>query len=299
MRKYALMVAATMVAALAVTSTAGATQVEKKWVCHATGSESNPFVLINVPTNSAHLDSTKKGFHVNDKAPLVVEDENGRPIGLTCGEPGSPPTPPFTGDITFTLIAANCKPGEVGIPGFEVTVFVHEKFKDGELESFSAEDEHGRDVTEQVLFTFPATCIPVLQGPTGPQGPAGGTGPAGANGLPGATTTTTVLTATPRSCTSRRVYRFLVRKRFRGRLLTNVRASDPGANSVTVRRLGRRFLVTADYRGKKVGVFASQRHILVTASVGRLRLRFNENVDLCRNPNGAQNAPSASGLSHL
>jgi hypothetical protein len=103
------------------------------------------------------------------------------------------------------------------------------------------------------------------------------------------------------TCTSKRVYRFLVRKRYTdGHLIKSVRAKDPDAK-MTIKRLttGKnkgRLQVTADYRGKKFTAFTHQRHIVVSALVAtRGWLVLNEDVDLCRPANGNQNAPSASG----
>lgn len=146
-------------------------------------------------------------------------------------------------------------------------------------------------------------------GPVGPQGPPGppgkdgvGTGgapgpagPAGKDGLDGSTSHTSILVpTTPKVCTSRRVYTFEVRKRYKGQLVTAVRASAKGGKVTTFKR-GGRYFVRVDYRSLKVGAFTSTRHITVTGVVGGKRLYFNEDVDLCRPKEGHQNAPSASG----
>jgi LPXTG-motif cell wall-anchored protein len=75
---------------------ASATQ-EKEWVCHATGSQTNPFVLIKVPTHTPHLNVEHPNFHENDVAPevIVVDDETFRfcpgPVGPEG--PAGPPGP--------------------------------------------------------------------------------------------------------------------------------------------------------------------------------------------------------------
>jgi hypothetical protein len=103
------------------------------------------------------------------------------------------------------------------------------------------------------------------------------------------------------TCTSKRVYRFLVRKRYTdGHLIRSVRAKDSGAKMtvkrITTGKLKGRLQVTADYRGLKVTGFTHTRHIEVDALVAtRGWLVLNENADLCRSANGHQNAPSASG----
>jgi hypothetical protein len=47
---------------------------EKKYICHATGSEKNPYVLLHVPTNSAHFDKDK---HPDDVKPYW---KHGKPV---------------------------------------------------------------------------------------------------------------------------------------------------------------------------------------------------------------------------
>lgn len=154
-----------------------------------------------------------------------------------------------------------------------------------------------------------ALCGPPPAGPAGPKGDkgdTGATGATGANGKDGATgqtgkdgSSSTVIDRVGKlpTCTSHRVYKFVVRKRYHGRVITGpVKASDRGAKISIKRNAKGRYVVSADYSGLKVGAFTYQRHIFVSAVVaGRGRLAFNENVDLCRPANGAQNAPSASG----
>ena len=143
--------------ALAVPAVAPAT--EKEWICHGTGSESNPFVLIKVPLNSAHW--TKHKPDGRDKLP--VEVDNGREDGKRLSCDGQHPTPPFTGEIRFDLelIVAVCPTGQTGVDGFTLTV---EVYKDGEL-------------ADSDTVTVAARCIP--------PGPAGPPGPPGNDGLPG------------------------------------------------------------------------------------------------------------------
>jgi hypothetical protein len=175
---------------LAVAAVASASQQDKEWICHGTGSDSNPYVLINVPTNSAHF--TKHLVDGSDKLPVKVDG------GLSCGGEDSPPTPPFTGNITFTLVQASCAEGEQGVPGFEV---IMEQFSHGDY----LLTIDGRDTGEQVIFDFPPTCISTGTGPAGPAGPAGPTGPAGSSGVPGANATTPA-TTTSKACVSRRTF---------------------------------------------------------------------------------------------
>lgn len=138
---------------------------------------------------------------------------------------------------------------------------------------------------------------PGSSGPAGPAGPSGPAGPPGASGKDGTDTSILIIrreTVGPKTCVAKRVYVFEVRKRYQNRLVRFVRASEPGAKVSVSKRHGRYF-VRVDYRGLKVGAFTSNRHIRVTAVVGGKRLVFNEDVDLCRPADGAQNAPSASG----
>jgi hypothetical protein len=178
---------------------AGAAQVDKAPICHGTGSESNPYVLIVVPTNSAHF--TKHLVAGDDKLPVEVEG------GLSCGGEDSPPTPPFTGTITFTLDGAKCADGEQGVPGFTV---LSEQFVKGEY----VLDVQGREIQETVLFVYPATCIKVGAGPTGPAGPAGPAGPSGTAGLTSVLNTVTTLPA-GKCSGSRRFSLFLPVKQLR------------------------------------------------------------------------------------
>jgi len=277
MRKLAL---AGIVAACTLVVPAAALATEsppphKALICHGTGSDTNPFVLLDVPVNSAHFKSHLPDGR--DHLPTPVEDANGRVIGQTCGEPGSPPTPPFTGRLLFTLVVAECDVGEVGVPGFTVSVFAREDFRDGELEAAEAIDEHGHDVTEQVIFEFPATCIPVIAGPpgapgapgangqngqngqngangqNGQNGAPGATGPAGAPGAPGRSVATAV-------CTSSRTARWVlvVRRSVRVR---NVTASFEGRRAPIRRRtLGGRvsYVVTIDATGLNRGIYTAR-----------------------------------------
>jgi len=70
----ALFLASTMLAAPAL-ATGGhddGKDKEKKYICHATGSEKNPYVLLRVPTNSAHFDKDK---HPDDVKPVFDKDK--------------------------------------------------------------------------------------------------------------------------------------------------------------------------------------------------------------------------------
>lgn len=239
---------------------------DRHWVCHGTGSQSNPFVLIDVPLNSAHFNKLLE--EGTDFVATVGED--GLPTEDACGpvDEDHPPAPKFDGKIEFTLVGAECAAGQAGVPGFTADWFLFSK----------------GDLVDSGAFEYPATCLDL------------GTGPAGATGAAGANTT--VIVQQPLStCTSKRVYKFVVRKRFAGRLLRYVRVSAAGAKT-KVQKVNGRYVVTADFSGLTVGQFTSQRHIKVTARVGNLphRVTFNENVDLCRPANGKQNAPSASAL---
>lgn len=208
-----LVLFAMTVTTLAVAAPALATQPAKAWICHGTGSATNPDVLLDVPTNSAHF--TKHLPDGRDHLPNLVDaNQDPAPPNLTCGEPGTPPTPPFTGRITFTLIAAACKPGELGVPGFEVTVLVREDVKDGEDLELRATDNDGRDVTEQVLFTFPFTCLPTIAGPAGTPGANGAPGPAGPAGPAGPTGARGPAGPNIKVCVSRRAFRLHLPPRF-------------------------------------------------------------------------------------
>lgn len=169
MKKFLIAVLA-VAFSLALVGSASATQT-KTWVCHATGSESNPYVLIHVANVSAHIPK-----HEGDK--LATFDENGRP---TCdGDEEQPPAEKFDGALyEFDTIAAECGDGEVGVNGFTVTQVT---YLDGE------------ETDRQVVFTQEPTCVPLTPGPQGdpgapgeqgPAGPAGQDGAAGANGANG------------------------------------------------------------------------------------------------------------------
>ena len=177
---FAVLIATGMVAAFISAPAAVAdppSENEKAWICHGTGSESNPFVLINVPLNSAHWVSHKPDGR--DKEP----EENDH--GKSCGDGRD--TPPFTGKIDFDLelILAVCPTGHTGIDGFKLTV---ELFKNGHL-------------IDSDTVTVASKCVPPgpigppgPPGPPGPIGPGGPVGPGGPQGLPGVTP---VVTAEP------------------------------------------------------------------------------------------------------
>jgi hypothetical protein len=70
-----------LLAALFVASTMAAVPVfasgdyddkdkDKKYICHATGSDKNPYVLLYVPKNSAHFDKDK---HPDDVKPYFKD----------------------------------------------------------------------------------------------------------------------------------------------------------------------------------------------------------------------------------
>lgn len=136
-------------------------------------------------------------------------------------------------------------------------------------------------------------------GPAGPAGPAGppGVGTQGPAGPPGPGILVPI--NEPKSCSSTRTYKFVVRKRYKGELVTQVRAHTEGATTTVHKaRSGKykgRYIVTVRFN-VDVGPFNSTRHITVTGKVGAGgRELFNEDADLCRKKNGHQNAPSASG----
>ena len=170
--KYLLGALCAVAVTFAIPATAGATnpEPEKAWICHGTGSESNPYVLINVPLVSAHW--VKHEPAGRDKAPTLVE-KDGRDPYKSCD--GEKPTPPFTGriDLDLELIPAVCTTLEVGIDGFTLTI---ELYKDGEL-------------IDSDTVTVAPQCVPPgpagPPGPPGPPGPAGPIGPGGPPGLPG------------------------------------------------------------------------------------------------------------------
>lgn len=156
-----------------------------------------------------------------------------------------------------------------------------------------------------VFSQWQANCA-ALKGDPGPPGTPGqpglGYGCDGKVVPPGQTPPTceTKILVPQTTCTSKRVYRFLVRKRYEGHLIRSVRAKDPDAKMSVKRiasgKLKGRLQVTADYRGRKFSAFTHQRHIEVQALVAtRGWLVLNEDADLCRPANGKQNAPSASG----
>lgn len=125
-------------------------------------------------------------------------------------------------------------------------------------------------------------------------GTPGTPGTPGTDGQPGEPGKTTILIQPKlKLCTSNRIYQFMVRKRYSGHVLRFVRAYEKGAD-VSVHRTGGRYVVVVAFH-VTVGQFNHTRHILVTARVGSKRLRFNENVDLCRQRDGDQNATPASG----
>jgi hypothetical protein len=212
-----LLIAALLIATSA--SAASATQVEKHWICHGTGSATNPYVLIDVPTNSAHF--TK---HLPDGDDLAVADQ-GDP---SCpGAPDEPPvTEPFAGTLTFALDGARCAAGEVGVPGFTVT---QETVRWGEV------------VDEQVVFAYPATCVPASPGSPGPAGANG------ANGAPGATTV-----APARTCVSHRRFSLFLPVRAL-RHAKSVRVTVAGVMKIMhPNRAGR---VRIDLTGLRAGVY--------------------------------------------
>lgn len=212
-----------MLALMAFAMPASATTPEKTWVCHGTASASNPFVLLHVPQTSAHL--TKHVADGSDKLAELVDDH------YVCGDED---LEPFTGALTFHLTAAACKPGEAGVPGFDVIL---ETFEKGEL------------TDEQVIFTFPSTCIAPVPGPAGPAGPAGPGGPAGPQGVPGVTTTVTVSrTEKPAACRSRRTLSLKLPPGYSGRVTALV-----SGRRQTVRVDSRR-RVRISFRGVKCGL---------------------------------------------
>lgn len=277
MRGLIAVLAAFVTVFVAAPAMATQDQPEKAWICHGTGSDTNPFVLINVPKNSAHFKSHLPDGR--DHLPALVNPQQDPvPPNLTCGEPGSPPTPPFTGRLLFTLVAAECEVGEVGVPGFTVSVFVREDFKDGELDSAEAIDEHNNDVTEEVIFNFPPTCIPVIQGPQGPPGVNGNNGAngqngtSGTNGAPGTSGTPGAPGARGPSgpatqiCTSNRVARWILVVR-NSVTVTRVQASFEGVRAPIRRRtLGGRvsYVVTINASGLVRGIYTARVRYLIS-----------------------------------
>jgi hypothetical protein len=263
MRKITFVLALALSLVFAASAFAEAPGQDRHWVCHGTGSQTNPFVLIDVPLNSAHFNKL-----LADGTDFVaVVGEDGLPTDDACGpvDEDHPPAPKFDGEISFSLVGAQCAEGQQGIPGFTADWFL---FSKGET-------------VDSGTFEYPASCLDVAAGPAGPAGAS----------------TTVVVQAPLQNCTSKRVYSFTVRKRWQGHLLRYVRVKASGAK-VSVRRVDGRYRATVDFSGLTVGQFTSQRHIKVTARVDGYphRVTFNENVDLCRPANGKQNAPSASGL---
>lgn len=263
MKKITFALALVLSLVFAASAFAEAPGQDRHWVCHGTGSQSNPFVLIDVPLNSAHFNKLLE--EGTDKVAVVGED--GLPTDEACGpiDEDHPPAPKFDGKIEFTVEEAVCEVGQTGINGFTADWFMFSKGEQVDAGS----------------FTLPATCLTLG---AGPQGPAG-------------QTTTVIVQAPLQNCTSKRVYTFKVRKRYQGHLLRYVRVTASGAK-VSIKKVNGRYVATADFSGLTVGQFTSQRHIKVTARVDGFphRVTFNENVDLCRPSNGKQNAPSASAL---
>lgn len=262
---------ALVVAALTFPALASAGDVDKQWRCHK--ADEHKFVLIHVPTNSAHFTS-----HADDVNPVD---------GHCPGPPG--PTPPFTGSIRFQLKAPVCPAGTTGVPGFDV---FEETFAKGEL------------VTSVKVFSFPSTCLAPgppgatgpagAPGPAGPPGPAGAPGPAGTPGPVGAPGPT----GQAAKCTSRRVARIRIRRTFRGSRIRIIRAVDPGARRVTVRRNASGFggIVTADYRGKTFTGFNNDRRLGLTirGTTGRTNRQLVVHLRLCVSRGESPNLPIAS-----
>jgi len=163
MTKITKLVLATLVAIglIVGAAQAGDDPPAKKWTCHKTGSETNPWVLIDVPENSSHW--TK---HREDKAP---EDRSDGKKGCKPDEPEEP----FTGriDIDLETVLADCASDEIPVHGWTLTI---EFFINGEL-------------ADSDSVTQPGQCIPPgAQGPPGEDGAPGQDGQDGAEGPPGA-----------------------------------------------------------------------------------------------------------------
>lgn len=203
------------------------------------------------------------------------------------------------GVLVRTKVFDLAKPGNVSWPVYS-TLGAH--YVSVTLAN-SANPNDGRSEVHTTLID----CVP----PVGPTGPKGDPGPPGAKGEPGTPGVGTqgpagppgpsilVPIDQPRSCASTRTYRFVTRKRYKGELVTRIRAHAEGATTTVRRaRAGKyrgRYVVTVRFN-VAVGPFNSTRHITVTGKVGDGgRQIFNEDADLCRDKDGHQNAPSASG----
>ena len=242
---FALAAAVMLIAA----SVANATSTDKAWICHATGSQTNPFVLIDVPGG---LDNPGHSKHENDKLPTVLDPKQDPiPPNLSCDTGENPqPTPPFTGDLQFKLAPVECKVDETGIPGFTV---VEAQFDKGEL-VYKTHD--GKQVEYVTIFDYPGTCVPIVPGPTGLAGPAGPAGATGANGATGATGALTAPLTAPQSrkCITRRVLFITLPKTYKG--VRSVRVSIGGRKHVLRVRPGRKVRIDFAAEGFGHGQYA-------------------------------------------
>lgn len=184
-----------------IPGTAGATPAPKVSVCHATGSATNPFVLITVSENAwlnAHSDH--EGDVLATEIEVVVDVEDGRektetirfcpgpaPIPGPQG-PAGPQGPPGNPGLGFQGPAGPA--GAAGIPG--------RNGKDGADGQNGLDGLNGADGLNAVQhkclgldgYLYSADkCLPLsVVGEAGPQGERGEIGPAGPQGSAGGTT---------------------------------------------------------------------------------------------------------------
>lgn len=137
------------------------------------------------------------------------------------------------------------------------------------------------------------TPTPGPAGPAGPQGPAGPAGPPG-GGTNTNTTTTVVVHQPPRTCTSRRSYRFHVRRAFEGSRVVAAKATEPGVKVTTRKRHGR-FVVTWTTKGKRYPAGGVIRSVTVHARLANGRhINFVWRYRPCLKNDGNLNDPPAS-----
>jgi hypothetical protein len=135
------------------------------------------------------------------------------------------------------------------------------------------------------------------QGPAGPAGPKGDPGQNGKDSNTATSSTTTiVIHEAPKLCTSKRTYKFRVRKSYMGSRIVAVRASEPGVNAVVTRDHGR-FVVRWSTAGKQYtpGGVVRAMGVRVTLANGR-HVRLQWDYRPCMNSkDNALNDPSAAG----
>lgn len=149
----------------------------------------------------------------------------------------------------------------------------------------------------------PPPCCQDKPGPPGPSGPAGPAGPAGP---PSHDTTTIVerivekVVVVERSCTSRRTVRFLVRRKYLGRVVVGVKATEPGFRVKITRPMVRgkhrfRVAVTPVSANAKKAVKGLVRSVKVTVKLSNGRRYITQyHYRQCLSFDNDLNRPSAT-----